>query len=66
MRTNCSASYPIDDVESYAETSGLSYAGDGWWEVDWITKPWYAGQCRLMSLNLAGPQIGPTALFEFR
>jgi hypothetical protein len=64
--TTCSASDPIDDVETYAGASGLQYLGDGWWQFNWATPSSYAGQCRVMRLNLAGPGIGPTALFEFR
>ncbi len=64
--TTCSASDPIDDVETYAGASGLQYLGDGWWQFNWATLSSYAGQCRVMRLNLAGPGIGPTALFEFR
>lgn len=64
--TTCSTSDPTDDIETYAGDSGLQYLGDGWWQFNWATPPSYAGQCRVMRLNLAGPQIGPTALFSFR
>lgn len=66
VKTPCSAAYPTKDLEASAITSGLNYEGDGWWTVDWMTRPWYAGQCRVMNLNLAGLSVGPTALFQFR
>ncbi|MBN2264779.1 MAG: PxKF domain-containing protein, partial [Candidatus Aminicenantes bacterium] len=40
-------------IEVYAGSSGLQYMGDGLWQFNWKTPKSYAGQCRVMVLNLA-------------
>lgn len=64
--TTCSSSDPTDTVETYAGSSGLQYLGDGNWQFNWKTPKTYAGQCRVMSLNLADGVTGRTASFQFK
>jgi len=64
--TSCSSSDPTDDVEAYSGNSGLQYLGDGWWQFNWKTPSSFAGQCRVLRLNLSSGQDGPTAYFRFR
>ena len=62
----CSASDPIDTIESYSNDSGLHYLGDGRWQFNWKTPTSYTGECRVMRLNLASGQVGPIAYFRFK
>mgnify|MGYP003394120957 CR=1 FL=1 len=59
-----------DEVEEYtAGSSGLQYLGDGNWQFNWKTPKTYAGQCRVMRLNLAdeaGKPTTRTANFQFK
>ena len=67
--TTCWSSDPQDELETYAGSSGLQYLGDGYWQFNWKTPKSYAGNCRVMSLNLAdgsGIDLGRTAEFEFK
>ncbi|HMH58837.1 MAG TPA: PxKF domain-containing protein [Galbitalea sp.] len=63
--TSCPTNSPVDAIEQYAGGSGLQYLGNGDWEFNWKTSSTYAGQCRVLRLNLAGGQSGPTAWFTF-
>jgi hypothetical protein len=58
-----------DAIETYAESSSLQYLGDGNWQFNWKTLKSYAGQCRIMRLNLADQEGIPstrTAKFQFK
>ena len=49
-------SAPQDAVETYSGSSGLQYLGDGYWQFNWKAPKSYAGNCCIMTLNLAdGP-----------
>jgi sugar lactone lactonase YvrE len=68
---NCDdASIGTDEIEEYAAgSSGLQYLGDGNWQFNWKTQKSYAGQCRIMRLNLAdqeGITSTRTAEFQFK
>jgi len=58
------------EVEEYAAgSSGLQYLGDGNWQFNWKTPKSYAGQCRVMRLNLAdeaGKASTRAANFQFK
>jgi hypothetical protein len=55
---------PTTEVEEYtAGTSGLQYAGDGYWQFNWKTSKAYAGQCRTVVLTLAD---GSTHIASFK
>jgi hypothetical protein len=43
---------PTDAVETYTNSSGLQYLGDGNWQYNWKTPRSYAGQCRTMTVTL--------------
>jgi Tol biopolymer transport system component len=62
----CSPSDPTDEIETYSGSSGLQYQGNGWWQFNWKSLSGYAGQCRVMRLNLADGQPGHLAYFQFR
>lgn len=64
--TTCSAGDPLDTVETYSANSGLQYQGDGNWQYNWKTTRGYAGQCRVMRLNLADGASSRLAEFRFR
>jgi WD40-like Beta Propeller Repeat len=64
--TTCSPTDPTDDIESYSGNSGLQSLGNGYWQWNWATQAAYAGQCRVLRLNLADAAAGPTALFQFK
>ena len=64
--TTCSPADPVDEIETYSDNAGLQYLGNGNWRFNWQTPKSYAGQCRVMRINLSSGQIGPTALFQFR
>ena len=67
--SDCSAPTGTDVIEEYAGTSGLRYLGDGNWQFNWKTPQVYAGQCRIMRLNLsdqAGSTSTRTAKFQFK
>lgn len=55
---------PGDAIEEYSGGSGLQYLGDGYWQFNWKTPKTYAGQCRLMTLNLDGPDYQAEFLFK--
>jgi hypothetical protein len=42
-----------DTIESYTNSTGLTYQGDGSWQFNWQTPKTYAAQCRLMTLRLS-------------
>jgi hypothetical protein len=50
---DCAGGAATDGVETYADSSGLQYLGDGYWQYNWKTPKSYAGQCRVLHLNLA-------------
>ena len=54
-----------DAIETYTGSSGLQYLGDGYWQFNWKTPKSYAGQCRMMSLNLSDG-TSHTANFTFK
>jgi Big-like domain-containing protein len=56
---------PSDAIEAYAGASGLQSLGDGYWQFNWQTPKSYAGQCRTMTLTLAGG-TKKTASFQFK
>jgi hypothetical protein len=63
--TDCAGNVHADGVETYADGSGLQYLGDGYWQFNWKTPKSYAGQCRIMHLNLAdSADAGPATLRE--
>lgn len=62
--TTCTAGEPADAIEQYTGNSGLQYLGDGVWQYNWKTAKTYAGQCRVISLNLADGSSA-TAKFQF-
>ena len=64
--TSCSPSDPIDVVETYSGNSGLQYLGNGNWQFNWKTPKSYAGQCRVMRLNLADGNTSRIAEFRFK
>jgi hypothetical protein len=64
--TACSPADPVDAIETYTSNAGLQYLGDGNWRFNWQTPKSYAGQCRVMRINLSSGQPGPTALFQFK
>ena len=49
----CAGTANTDVVDTYADQSGLQYLGDGYWQFNWKTPKAYAGQCRVLHLNLA-------------
>ena len=64
--TTCSSGDPVDAIETYSGASGLQYQGDGNWQFNWKTPKSYAGQCRIMRLNLADGAAHHTASFQFK
>ena len=63
---NCDPSDPQDAIETYVDSSGLQYLGNGTWQFNWKTPKTYAGQCRVMRLNLADGASNRTAEFRFK
>jgi hypothetical protein len=58
---------PADAVEEYAPgSSGLVYAGDGYWHFNWQTPKSYANQCRVMYLEFNSTTTSPAAKFKFK
>ena len=58
-----------DEIETYTSTSGLQSLGNGYWQFNWATLKSYAGQCRILRLNLAdqaGTLSSRTANFKFK
>ena len=49
----CDGDAGTDAVETYADGPGLQNLGNGYWQFNWKTLKSYAGQCRVMTLNLA-------------
>jgi hypothetical protein len=49
----CDGGLDADAVETYADGPGLQYLGDGYWQFNWKTPKTFAGQCRVLILNLA-------------
>jgi Concanavalin A-like lectin/glucanases superfamily len=69
VASDCAALMGTDVIEEYAGTSGLQYLGDGNWQFNWKTPKSYAGQCRIMRLNLADQEditSTRTAKFQFK
>jgi YVTN family beta-propeller protein len=67
--SDCGAPNGSSVIEEYAGASGLLYHGDGNWEFNWKTPKAYAGQCRLMYLNLVDQTAitsTRTAIFQFK
>ena len=67
--SDCAAPMGTDVIEEYAGMSGLQWLGDGYWQFNWKTPKSYAGQCRIMRLNLADQEGIPstrTAKFQFK
>jgi hypothetical protein len=73
--TDCESGAATDGVETYAVGSDLQNLGDGYWQLNWKTPKSYAGQCRIMRLNLADTvgasataleELGRTAAMAFR
>ncbi len=64
--TSCDASDPQDAIETYTGNSGLQYLGNGNWQLNWKTPKSYAGQCRVMRLNLADGATDRLAEFKFK
>jgi hypothetical protein len=56
---------PVDELETYAGSSGLQYFSDGNWQYNWKTPKSYAPQCRIMVLTLADGSTH-TAYFKFK
>jgi hypothetical protein len=54
---------PTDAVEDYAGESGLQYLGDGNSQFSWKTLKDYAGQCRMLTLELSD---GTTLTADFK
>src|SRR3954454_25222373 len=52
-------------LETYSGDSGLRYLGDGYWQFNWKTPTTYAGECRIMTLNVRDT-AAKTAQFLFR
>ena len=67
--SDCAAPTGTYEIEEYAGSSGLQYLGDGNWQFNWKTPKSYAGQCRIMRLNLMdqeGITSTRTAQFQFK
>jgi Tol biopolymer transport system component len=62
----CDSSDPQDGIETYAGGSGLQYQSNGTWQFNWKTPKSYAGQCRVMRLNLADGAGTRVAEFRFK
>ena len=56
----------LDTIETYSGNSGLQYLGNGNWQFNWKTPKSYAGQCRVMRLNLADGITSRIAEFQFK
>ncbi len=41
-----------DEIETYTNSSGLLYNGNGNWHFNWKTPKSYANQCRIMTVTL--------------
>jgi Tol biopolymer transport system component len=54
-----------DAIETYSGDSGLRNLGDGYWQFNWTTPTRYAGECRIMTLNVRDA-AAKTARFLFR
>jgi hypothetical protein len=61
----CDPNLPDQTVTAVTESSvsGLRYLGDGYWQFNWSTNKSWKGQCRRLTLALAG---GTTYRAEFR
>jgi hypothetical protein len=57
---------PAGRPRDVSGSSGLQYKGDGSWQFNWKTPTSYAGQCRVMRLNLADGVSDRLAAFEFK
>jgi hypothetical protein len=62
----CDSSDPQDAIETYTGNSGLQYQGNGTWQFNWQTPKSYAGQCRVLRLNLADGASNRLAEFRFK
>jgi hypothetical protein len=62
----CEPSAPQDAIETYSGASGLQHQGDGRWQFNWKTPKGYAGQCRIMRLNLTDGVTTRQAGFRFK
>ena len=71
---DCAGNENTDVVDTYAGVAGLQYLGDGYWQYNWRTPKSYAGQCRVLHLNLADTvdagqarlaELGRTATVSF-
>lgn len=62
--TMCNFNSPTDAIEQYSGGSGLQYLGNGYWQYNWKTAKTYAGQCRIIYLNLADGSKA-SARFQF-
>jgi hypothetical protein len=54
-----------DAIETYTNSTGLLYQGDGYWQFNWQTPKSYAGQCRVTTVTLADGQT-ISADFQFK
>jgi hypothetical protein len=69
VASDCTGPTGTDVIEEYAGTSGLQSLGNGNWQFNWATPKSYAGQCRIMRLNLKdqeGITSTRTAKFQFK
>jgi hypothetical protein len=58
---------PLDTVEEYsAGGSGLQYAGNGNWQLNWKTPAAYAGTCRAMYVRFDSGGGSAAAFFRFK
>lgn len=70
-------SYPVDCKtwtgdpsrairEFSANSKGLLFTEDGYWQYNWKTPKEYAGTCRIMYVELAGDAVSPILQLMFR
>jgi hypothetical protein len=66
LLTGTCGSGPVDQIETYAGSSGWQYLGDGYWQFNWKTPKSYAGLCLTMTLNLGDGNTDHFAYFKFK
>jgi hypothetical protein len=64
--TGCSTLGSPDAIEAYAGGSGLQSLGNGNWQFSWKTPTAYAGQCRVVRIDLADGSSTHEAKFQFK
>jgi len=64
--TACANLDGSDAIETYTGNSGLQYLGDGNWQFNWEVPKSYAGDCRVVRVNLADGVTTYKAEFKFK